>query len=105
MPRGPAPPPIGKGTGLVTLSSALPRLSLEEWALPNFTLGTAAHPPRQAEGTGLPRLSPWFWRLSCSQTCLSLRAGLSSSYPFYRWKNGGREPFLNLLRFSQKPEI
>lgn len=105
MPRGPASPPTGKGTGLVTLSSALPRLSLEEWALPNFTQGIAAHPWRQAEDGGLPRLSLWLWRQNYSLTCLSLRAELRSSYPFYRWRNGGRELFLNLLGFSQKPEV
>lgn len=50
MPHGLASPPIGKGTGLVTLSSALLRLSLEEWVLPSFTQGwvwvLSTHPDR-----------------------------------------------------------
>ena len=102
MPLGLPSPPMGKGTGLVTLPSAPSQALPGEWA-PLIPLRRCC--PRQAADKGQPLAVTSAAEAERPFTCLSLRADLGSSHPSDTWRNGSGELFTDLLGFTAKPEV
>lgn len=102
MPLGLPSPPMGKGTGLVTLPSAPSQALPGEWA-PLIPLRRCC--PRQAADKGQPLAVTSAAEAERPFTCLSLRADLGPSHPSDTWRNGSGELFTDLLGFTAKPEV